>query len=156
MPTTVTSSGHQALRRGRVSIPGQIYLITTVTTDRRKLFSNLWTARIVIAEMRASVDRKELDSIAWVLMPDHLHWLLALNENLSLPRAVQSFKSRPAIKTNRHLNDQGPVWQSAYHDRALRKDDDLRATARYLVANPLRAGLVKNIADYPHWDARWL
>jgi hypothetical protein len=28
--------------------------------------------------------------------------------------------------------------------------------ARYIVANPLRAGLVEHLGDYPHWDAVWL
>ena len=35
-------------------------------------------------------------------------------------------------------------------------DEDLKKTARYIVANPLRAGLVKRLGDYPHWDALWL
>ncbi|MCF6281296.1 MAG: hypothetical protein L3J28_03650 [Candidatus Polarisedimenticolaceae bacterium] len=42
------------------------------------------------------------------------------------------------------------------HDRAIRKEEDLVAIARYIVANPLRAGLVKSIKDYPHWDCVWL
>ncbi|MNN75503.1 hypothetical protein D3C81_1918110 [compost metagenome] len=50
----------------------------------------------------------------------------------------------------------GKVWQSGYHDHALRRDEDLKAAARYLVANPLRAGLVKSVRDYPFWNAVWL
>jgi hypothetical protein len=38
----------------------------------------------------------------------------------------------------------------------LRKDEDLQTVARYIVANPLRAGLVEKIGDYPLWDAIWL
>jgi putative transposase len=38
----------------------------------------------------------------------------------------------------------------------VRKEDDLVGLARYLVANPLRAGLVQRIGEYPHWDAVWL
>jgi hypothetical protein len=38
----------------------------------------------------------------------------------------------------------------------LRADEDLRVVARYIVANPLRAHLVKRIADYPFWNAVWL
>ncbi|MFB6261862.1 MAG: transposase, partial [Thiohalorhabdaceae bacterium] len=49
-----------------------------------------------------------------------------------------------------------PVWQPGFHDRAIRREEDLEAVARYVVANPLRAGLVDRIADYPHWDAAWL
>ena len=36
---------------------------------------------------------------------------------------------------------------AGFHDRALRRDEDTLSTARYIVANPLRAGLVKNIRD---------
>ncbi|MGH8412134.1 MAG: REP-associated tyrosine transposase, partial [Pseudomonas sp.] len=38
----------------------------------------------------------------------------------------------------------------------IRRDEDLPAVARYIVANPLRAGLVEKIGDYPLWDAVWL
>jgi hypothetical protein len=51
---------------------------------------------------------------------------------------------------------EGPVWQSGFHDRALRHDEDLLDAARYIVANPLRAGLVKSLRMYSHWDACWL
>ena len=69
---------------------------------------------------------------------------------------MQGFKSRSAIAVNRCLARQGKVWQSTYHDHGRRDDEDLRETARYVVANPLRAGLVRSIGDYPHWDAVWL
>jgi putative transposase len=48
------------------------------------------------------------------------------------------------------------LWQKGYHDRAIRREEDLLAVARYIVANPLRAGLVKRVGDYPLWDAVWL
>ncbi|MFM2004374.1 MAG: hypothetical protein RLZZ09_29 [Pseudomonadota bacterium] len=32
----------------------------------------------------------------------------------------------------------------------------MQGIARYNVVNPLRAGLVDRIGDYPHWDAAWL
>jgi hypothetical protein len=53
-------------------------------------------------------------------------------------------------------NYRGHVWQRGFHDRALRGDEDLPAVARYIVANPLRAGLVRSVRDYPHWYAKWV
>ncbi|MNN82247.1 hypothetical protein D3C81_1991650 [compost metagenome] len=50
----------------------------------------------------------------------------------------------------------GSLWQQGYHDRALRRDEDLVKLARYVVANPLRAGLVEKLGDYPLWDAIWV
>jgi hypothetical protein len=49
-----------------------------------------------------------------------------------------------------------PIWQAGFHDRAMRKEENLQAFARYIVANPVRAGLVNRVGDYPHWDAMWL
>jgi len=50
----------------------------------------------------------------------------------------------------------GALWQRGFHDHALRRDEDIEDIARYIVANPLRAGLVRHIGDYPHWDAIWI
>jgi REP element-mobilizing transposase RayT len=54
------------------------------------------------------------------------------------------------------INWQGTFWQRGFYDYAIRQDEDLKKLARYIVANPLRAGLVESIGDYPHWDAKWL
>lgn len=48
------------------------------------------------------------------------------------------------------------VWGSGFHDRALRVEEDLLGTARYIVHNPIRAGLVARSGLYPFWDAVWL
>jgi REP element-mobilizing transposase RayT len=65
-------------------------------------------------------------------------------------------KSVLAQAVNRERGGSDPVWTPAFHDRALRKEDDLKAFARYVVANPVRAGLVTRAGDYPFWDAIWL
>ncbi len=145
------------LRKGRYSEPTRSYVITTVLTERQKSrFRDSYCARCVVAEMRKLHDGGVLSSQAWVVMPDHIHWLFQLGDSLSLAAVMKQFKARSAVRINRHLNRQGPLWQKAYYDRAVRKEDDLRQIARYIVANPLRAKLVEKIGDYPHWDAIWL
>jgi REP element-mobilizing transposase RayT len=54
------------------------------------------------------------------------------------------------------LSPKQVLWQEGYHDHALRQEEDIKQIARYIVANPLRAGLVQSVADYPLWDAIWL
>lgn len=51
---------------------------------------------------------------------------------------------------------QNNTWQRGFFDRAIRREDDLVSIARYIVANPLRAGLVERIGDYAHWDSVWM
>jgi REP element-mobilizing transposase RayT len=94
--------------------------------------------------------------MAWVLMPDHVHWMLQLGESMGLGEAVNRLKSASARRLNRRMGQQGTIWARAFHDRALRREDDLKVMARYLVANPVRAGLVERVGDYPFWDAVWL
>lgn len=146
------SKPHAAnLRKGRVSIPGQIYLVTTVTQDRVPLFLDFTTGRKVVSTLRHHQENGNAQTIAYVIMPDHLHWLFALGQDITLPRLLASVKGYTARRIGA-----GQVWQEGYHDHALRRDEDVREAARYVVANPLRAGLVQKLGDYPLWDAMWL
>jgi len=143
------------LRRGRCSEPGRAYLITVVVYQRRPIFTDWRIGRLLVAELKRAQDQQWVKSIAWVVMPDHFHWLVQL-ENASLERLMQTVKSRSTLTINRALNRTGAFWQTGYHDRAIRDNEELRPYARYIIANPLRAGLVKKVADYPLWDACWL
>ena len=93
--------------------------------------------------------------MAWVVMPDHFHWLIELQQG-SLSDLMQKTKSRSTKTVNRLTGRKVPLWQKGFHDRALRREEDLVKTARYIVANPLRAGLVQKLGDYPLWDAVWV
>lgn len=148
-------TGHQALRKGRFSSPGHIYLVTVVCHGRRRLFRRFDTACAVSRLLADSDGWQDAQVLAWVLMPDHWHALIRLGA-VPLPVVMQRINSLTARAANRCAGERGQVWQPAYHDHALRDEEDVRAAARYLVANPLRAGLVKNIGDYPFWDALWL
>ncbi|NHX02530.1 REP-associated tyrosine transposase [Pseudomonas koreensis] len=143
------------LRRGRCSESGRAYLITAVVYERRRIFSDWQVGRLLVAELRRAHDQRWVDSIAWVVMPDHFHWLVQLEE-IHIERLMQAVKSRSTLSINRALNRKGAFWQTGYHDRAIRDGEDLKPFARYIIANPLRAGLVEKIGDYPLWDACWL
>ena len=147
---------YENLRKGRVSIPHQFYFLTTVTAGRVPYFTDLFMGRLVIHEMRILHDANAVNSFAWVLMPDHLHWLFELGEEYDLGNVVKRLKGRSAKAINHILGRNGPIWQREYYEHALRQDEDVHETARYIIANPLRAKLVESLGDYPLWDAIWL
>ena len=152
-----THYGAHALRKGRFSCPNQIYLVTIVTHARTPLFNDFNVARTLIAELRQSDSGQLTSTLAWVVMPDHMHWLFGLGERMPLAKLLQRIKGRSAKSINETLNARGqPIWQKGYHDRAIRREEDLKAIARYILANPLRAGITDKLANYPHWDAAWL
>ena len=145
----------QDLRKARYLEAGRPYLVTTVTHERRRVFQDWWTGRLLVAELRAATESGLVDTLAWVVMPDHLHWLMAPRSE-ALDRIMRRVKSRSAIAIHRAAGGHGRLWQRGYHDHALRREEDLRECARYVVGNPLRAGLVERLSDYPLWDAIWL
>ena len=142
------------MRKGRVSLPNAAYLVTTATHGRAPLFLDFPLACAAIRAF-AQADRIDARLLAWVLMPDHVHWLLQLDEVRDLSSRVRWLKSTSAQAVNRLRGQQGPVWARAFHDRAVR-GEDIRHMARYIVANPLRAGLVERVGAYPYWNAAWL
>jgi len=93
----------------------------------------------------------------FVLMPDHVHGLLALGFDTAggratssrraaaaphpvLPRlgtVVGAFKSAAGRLVNLHRGTPGPaVWQRGYHEHIVRNEDDLRRIREYIAMNP--------------------
>lgn len=144
----------RALRRGRFSEPGRIYLVTACSHRRRPIFGCLRLGREVIKSLQAEQPRAV--TLCFVLMPDHLHWLLQLEHGASLSAVVRNVKAGSSRRIRALTGLTQPVWQAGFHDRAIRKDEDIVGIARYVVANPLRAGLVQRLGDYSLWGAVWL
>ncbi|WP_095119929.1 transposase [Pseudomonas sp. Irchel s3f10] len=143
------------LRAGRYAEPNRIYLLTTNTLGREPIFADFALGRLVVHQFRRAQNLGLAKSLAWVVMPDHFHWLIEL-ENCSLKKLMRETKSLVTREVNMSIHRKGPLWQQGFHDRALRREEDLVKMARYVVANPLRAGLVEEIGYYPLWDAVWL
>jgi len=145
----------RSLRKGRHSALNQIYLVTFCATDRRPRFIDWRSGSSVVNELRRSQIEGKAETLCYVVMPDHVHWLLRLLSG-ELSALIRSIKSRSAIQYNHHAGTSGAIWQSGFHDHAVRNYEEVRALARYVVANPLRKGLVTEIGHYPLWDAVWL
>lgn len=64
------------LRIGRISETGRPYLVTTVTRGRNPLFLDWRIGRLLVIHLRDITEQGNADTLAWVVMPDHLHWLM--------------------------------------------------------------------------------
>jgi REP element-mobilizing transposase RayT len=144
------------LRRGRHSFANGVYHVTTATKARNPVFRDFDTARAAAASIVSPESLGDALLLAWVLMPDHLHLLLQLGARDPLPLVVCRTKARSAAAANRIRQRQGAIWTKGLHDHALRREEDMHTVARYIAANPIRAGLAMRCGDYPSWDAVWL
>jgi REP element-mobilizing transposase RayT len=146
--------GSRSLRKGRVSIESQPYLVTTTVHQRHAFLQGDEAAQVVLSSLRWLENEKGSALSAAVVMPDHVHFVIALGTS-PLAQLVHSFKSFTANKINALLGRSGQLWQEQYHDHAIRKDEVLNDVVLYLLNNPVRAGLVKDFHDWPFWYCRW-
>lgn len=106
--------------------------------------------------MKKFVSEQQVLSVAWVIMPDHLHWLFQSTSNNSLSKVIKTLKGRSSRVINQQNDKIQFLWQRGFHDHCIRTEENLIQVARYIIANPLRAGLVERVGDYPFWDTLYL
>ncbi|MGC9394496.1 MAG: REP-associated tyrosine transposase [Anaerolineae bacterium] len=99
-------------------------------------------------------DGKRYRQIAWVVMPNHVHTLIETFEGYPLFDVIHSWKSYTAKQANQILGRAGHFWYRDYFDRYIRDERHFWATVNYIHHNPVKAGLVKDPADWPFSSAR--
>ncbi len=130
--------------------PNPIVYLTVVTAERRP----------VLACAAASDSLREIWSHSpgidgwtvgrYVLMPDHVHlFARAAPEAKPLARWMQTWKSLSSRRLTRELSLAPPLWQKDYFDRFLRSADNYSEKWEYVVANPVRKGLVRSPEAWP-------
>jgi len=82
-------------------------------------------------------------------MPDHLHiLLLGKSESADLSAFMKRFKQATAFAYKQQTRQ--VLWQTGYHERILRDDESSESVARYILENPIRAGLTQHLGEYPY------
>ncbi len=142
------------LLRGRLSLVGHVYSITTATAGRQPHFLEDGNAGAVIEAIRTSDRSRRTLSLAWVVMPDHLHWLFQLRQ-APLSSCLREMKATSARHIHLLKQTHGRIWQPGYHDHAVRDHESLHALAAYIRHNPVRAGLCRHPGDYRYSWCRW-
>jgi REP element-mobilizing transposase RayT len=82
-------------------------------------------------------------------MPNHVHVLLKLLEDFSLSSILHSWKNFTAREANRVLARTGEFWQREYFDILVTSERQLEFFLRYILNNPVKAGLCDHIFQWP-------
>ena len=90
-----------------------------------------------------------------MIMPDHIHAVIQLYQDQTLPKVMGSLKTFTARQINKQLGEHSTVWHKGYYDHGIRKDESLNDIIRYCYENPVRKGLVKQAKDYPYWRCKF-
>jgi REP element-mobilizing transposase RayT len=95
--------------------------------------------------------RRFYDLHAYVIMPNHVH--VVWEPKVSMSRILQWLKGVTAKRAKRILRlDAKAFWQVESYDRWIRSGSELRNVIRYVEWNPVKAGLVASIGEWP-WSS---
>jgi putative transposase len=123
------------------------YFLTFCTRERRAVFRDASVASMVVEQILRAARRFEFEVLAYCLMPDHVHLLVhGRSERSDLHRFVKRAKQSSG-QIYAHAAQQ-PLWQDSYYDHVVRPEENLAGIARYIIENPVRAGLVTSPFDY--------
>ncbi len=139
------------LRIGRRSEPGRPYHITkSLPLPAPISLDNESCATAIIDSIRWHQVQRYAHLLAFVVMPDHVHWLFVLGHGRTLAEIMRGFGKATATAMNRALGGSGPLWEEGYHDHAIRTaEEGARAVIEYIHGNPVRKVLSSKPEDWP-------
>ncbi|MBS1793512.1 MAG: transposase [Acidobacteria bacterium] len=85
---------------------------------------------------------------AWVVMPNHLHFLATPRAGVELAEIAHSIKSYTAHEANKLLRRRGQFWQHEPFDRYIRSRRHYANVVRYIENNPVKARLCESAAEW--------
>ncbi len=168
-------------RLRRLYEPGMTYLITAVIHRREKVLADAVCAQAAHEDVAFYARKFGLVSLAHVVMPDHMHWVMypapedferfareeracggkyaEAPERFYLSKILEDYKRHVSFVVNDLRRTRGAqVWQEGFRDDGLRTPEAIRATVGYVIRNPVKAGLAEKPEDYPFvgWNVEWL
>jgi putative transposase len=129
-------------------------LVTICTLDKVPVFGDNARARLASDVLREQHERVRYDLFAYVVMPEHVHWVLAPGRSgLSIGEIVGRWKSF-VLTRMMGKGRQRTIWQRDFDDRILRLDEregsGLTRAIAYVMENPVRRNLARHWRDYPY------
>ena len=123
----------------------RIYHLIWGTHRRKPLLSHTSLVMKLIDLLTEEAQGGQVRIYAYCFMPDHVHLLVSGAD----PRKfAQQYKGK-STRTYWETGGAGKLWQRGFYDHILRKEEDVKQLARYILGNPVRKGLVEDYRNYP-------
>lgn len=135
----------------RLEFRGALYHVTSRGDGQEAIYQNDADRGLCLEVLANTVERYNWTVHAWCLMGNHYHLLIETpDSNLAL--GMRHFNGVYTQRFNRRHGRVGHVFQGRYKAILVQKDSYLLELARYIVLNPVRAGMVRRPQDWP-WSS---
>ncbi|MCF8068364.1 MAG: transposase [Desulfobacterales bacterium] len=138
-------------RQWRIEYPGAIYHVMSRGNGSQDIYCSDEDRQCFLELLENFPERYNIEVYAYVLMDNHYHLLLKTKE-ANLSRAMQWFGTTYTRKFNLKNHDKGHLFQGRFKSIIVENDAYLLRLSYYIHCNPLRAGIVKRLVDFP-WSS---
>jgi REP element-mobilizing transposase RayT len=139
-------------RTARLDAPGVVHHIIIRGIERRMIFKDNRDREEFLERMATLLSATGTACYAWALLPNHAHFLLR-PERVSLATVMRRLLTGYAVRFNRRHTRHGHLFQNRYKSIVCQEEQYLQELVRYIHLNPLRAGVVPDLASlnrYPY------
>ena len=125
------------------------YSLTFCTNERRPLFTDDAVVELVVRQLVRTANEQQFAVIAYCFMPDHLHLLIeGTSDDSDGKRFIKLFKQFSGYYYSQARQE--TLWQRYGFEHVLRDDETTLEVVRYILGNPIRAGLSSTVEEYPY------
>ena len=138
-----------------LAFEGSIHFVTTVTRVRGSWFSEQNVCEEILSLFEGYRKKYDAECFGYALMPDHLHALLVQRtKEPVVPLLMEGFKSVSSRRIHPTGYPAGSLWTDRYDDVPVPGADAARTKLEYMLANPVRRGIVERPEEYLWSSAR--
>ena len=131
----------------RIEFPGALYHITSRGIDRRSIFLDDSDRMVFLKTISLIVERYHCEVHSYCLMNNHYHLLVETPKG-NLSKLMMQLNSIYAQYFNIKNKRVGPLFQGRFNSILIERDQYLLEVSRYIVLNPVRAGIVKEPGEW--------
>lgn len=138
-------------RQWRIEFPGALYHVLSRGNARQDIFRSDDDRKLFLSLVGDLSKRYDIEVYAYVLMSNHYHLLLKTRD-ADLSKAMQWFGTTYTRKFNLNNHTNGHLFQGRFKSIIVENDAYLLRLSCYIHRNPLKAGIVNRLSDYP-WSS---
>ena len=135
----------------RIEFPGAIYHVTSRGDGRDDIYLSEDDRQMFLRVLSQTVERFGWICHAWCLMTNHYHLMIETPKG-NLSQGMRHLNGVYTQRFNRAHGRVGHVFQGRFKAILVEKDAHLLELCRYIVRNPVAAGMVKEASDW-HWSS---
>ncbi len=116
----------------------------------QRLLQSERNAMLLVDVLRSYVAARKFLLHDFVIMPDHVHLLMTVHEDMTIEKAMQLIKGRFSYRLKHEFQYLGEVWQRGFSEARADDQESFLRYREYIAQNPVKAGLADSPGQYPY------